>query len=175
MTNTIVAYHLKGEDHTATLVAKQGLFWLVTNDEKGEHKIPAKAVEETWEEGEELTTLSESPAADASTAPAEPAELAADPEPATGPETPAAPNQDGVPSLADQAATGPTIAEPKATITLAELAADQGFEPRIARRQLRAAVAAGKLAHDHAAGWEFPNTKDSIEAVMAIITARKRG
>lgn len=166
MTKTIVAYRLKGEDHTATLVAKQGLFWVVTNDEKGEHKIPAKAVEETWEEGEEL-------AADAPTAPAAATDQAADPEPDS--DEPAAPNQEGVPSLADQAAAGPTVAEPKATITLAELAADQGFEPRIARRQLRAAVANKQLDHDHAAGWVFDNDPTTIEAVMKIITARKRG
>ena len=158
MTKTIVAYRLKGEDHTATLVAKQGLFWTVVNDEKGEHKIPAKAVEETWEEGEELPTP------------------ATDPEPTSDePEAPATPNQDNVPSLADQAATGPTTAEPSATITLAQLAEDQGFEPRIARRQLRAAVAAGTLTHNHAAGWVFDNNPETIEMIMKIITTKKRG
>ena len=156
---TIVAYRLKGEDYTATLVSKQGLFWTVTNDEKGEHKIPAKAVEETWEEGADPVPQE---------ADQEPTSEAADDEP-----TPADPAP--IPGLAAQAAAGPTVADPGPTITLAELCADQGIEPRIARRQLRAHAAKTPGFHDPDAAWVFPRTTESIEAIMLIITTRKRG
>ncbi len=162
---TIVAYRLKGEDYTATLVSKQGLFWTVTNDEKGEHKIPAKAVEETWEEGTDPVP----PAAnDEPTSEAADPTLAADDEPTTADQAP-------IPSLAAQAAAGPTVADPGPTITLAELCADQGIEPRIARRQLRAHAAKTPGFHDPDAAWVFPRTTESIEAIMLIITTRKRG
>lgn len=154
---TIVAYTLKGEDHTAELVAKQGLFWLVYNDEKGEHRIPAKAVDETWEEAEDQD-------------PAGIEEAMENGEEALE-EAAAAPT----PSLADQAMAGPTVAEPSERITLAELCDTYGVVPRIARRQLRAAVAEGKLEHDHRTGWTFLRNPENIDSIMHIITARKRG
>jgi hypothetical protein len=157
---TVVAYTLRGEDHTAYLVAKQGLFWLVRNDELGEHKIPAKAVDETWEEADEPTTDAERD------------ELIADQE------TPEPDADEPAPellplSLAAQLDTGPTLPEPSDTITLAELCDTYGVIARIARRKLRAAAAAGKLDHDHRTGWVFPRT--AIDDVMKIITTTQRG
>lgn len=164
---TIVAYTLKGEDHTAELVAKQGLFWLVTNAEKGEHKIPAKAVEETWDEAEEPTEEEMLAVQQAALEQETPADLVADltdMEPAT-------------PSLADQAMAGPVVTEPGPTITLAELCDTYGVVARIARRKLREAAAAGKLlmVHQHREGWVFDRNPENIDAIMALITARVRG
>lgn len=161
-TKTIVAYTLKGEDHTAELVAKQGLFWLVTNDEKGEHKIPAKAVDETWEEADE-ESLAQEPVELEQPVETEPREV----------DIPSlvAPT----PSLATQALEGPVIADPGSHITLAELCDTYGVVPRIARRQLRAAAAEGQLAHDPRTGWVFSRDQAAIDQVMKIITTRKRG
>jgi hypothetical protein len=79
------------------------------------------------------------------------------------------------PSLADQALVGPVITEPTDQITLAELCNTYGVVPRIARRQLRAAVAAGKLDHDARTGWTFLRNQENIDAIMFLITTRKRG
>ena len=179
---TIVAYELKGEDYTAELVAKQGLFWLVRDQETGvEKKIPAKAVTETWEESDEQDPAEFDPnhEPEAYVSDAEPVdppamdnEASHDDEPATSP----------VPSLADQAAAGPVIAEPGDTITLKQLCEDQGIEGRIARRQLRAAVAKDSAAIDsclategHEAGGSWVFKRSAIADVMKIITTRQRG
>ena len=156
-TTTYVAYDLKGEDYTAILVAKKGLFWDVQDPDTMEtKKIPAKAVTETWEESD--TPVAAEPTVEAYTPP----EL---------------PNLEGTPSLAEQLAEGPAPESKGPTITLQELADDQGFEPRIARRKLRAATAdqlqALGVTHEAGGGWIFP--RDSIEGVMHIITARQRG
>jgi hypothetical protein len=157
---TYVVYRLKGEDYTGTLVSKAGLFWMVRDEETGEEKkIPAKCVEETYEESDEAEVEAEVVTA---------ADLDEEIVPAT-------PVLEGLPSLAEQAAVGPVITGPGDTITLAQLCADQGVEPRIARRQLRAAVSAGNYQHTGGEGWTFSNTPESIELVMSLITARKRG
>lgn len=156
-TTTYVAYDLKGEDYTAVLVSKAGLFWNVQDQDTGEtKKIPAKAVTETWEESD--TPVAAEPAVEAYTPP----EL---------------PNLEGTPSLAEQLAEGPAPESKGPTITLQELADDQGFEPRIARRKLRAALAEGKLTVQREAGdgWVFARTDENIATIMHIITARQRG
>lgn len=154
---TIVAYTLKKENHTGVLVAKKGLFWDIQDAEGNIRKIPAKAVEETWEEAED---------GGVSAAATEPPAEATD-------EVPVAPNQDNVPSLAEQASTGPTPAPASDSISLADLCTEYGVEARIARRKLRAAVADGKLTHDASKGWSFPRA--DIDDIMALITHRKRG
>lgn len=156
-TTTYVAYDLKGQDYTAVLVSKAGLFWNVQDQDTGEiKKIPAKAVTETWEESD--TPVEAESAVEAYTPP----EL---------------PNLEGTPSLAEQLADGPVPAPKGDTISLQELADDQGFEPRIARRKLRAALAAGTLtvAREAGDGWVFARNQENINAIMHIITAKVRG
>ena len=160
---TIVAYTLRNEDYTAELIRKQGLFWYVRDCDGNELRIPAKAVDETWEEADEPITEAEIAAvvAEQETAADEPG---AD-EPAAG----------ATPSLADQAMAGPTTAEPSERITLAELCDTYGVVPRIARRKLREAAAKGPIDHDHRAGWTFLRNPANIDSIMQIITARQRG
>jgi hypothetical protein len=154
---TIVAYTLHNEDHTAELVRKAGLFWFVQDADGNEIRIPAKAVDETWEEADEPTaeTEKEELTADQET----PDEEVPTPLPAT--------------SLADQLSTGPVLEEPSETITLAELCDTYGVVARIARRKLRAAAATDKLTHGHREGWVFPRT--AIDDIMKIITSTQRG
>lgn len=163
---TIVAYTLHNEDHTATLLRKAGLFWFVQDAEGVEHRIPAKAVDETWEEEDDYL---DEPATEAEHEALAEQALIEDLEPAPEPEPAAAP------SLAEQALAGPTTEAPKSMITLAEICDTYGVVGRIARRQLRNAVKAGTLTHDAGADWVFVNTPESIDAVMKIITTKKRG
>lgn len=166
---TIVAYTLHHEDYTATLLRKAGLFWFVQDADGNEIRIPAKAVEETWEEADELD---EQPAAELTGSLAGDAVLDEQPDP-TDEEIEESNLADQAPSLADQVLTGPTIEAPSDTITLAELCDTYGVVPRIARRQLRSAVKAGQWKHDPRTGWTFART--DIDAVMLLITTKKRG
>lgn len=165
---TIVAYTLRNEDYTATLIRKQGLFWFVQDCDGNELRIPAKAVDETWEEADEPTAEAEIAAVAAEQETPEPV---AEAEPPVADEPVAAP----MPSLADQAMAGPTTAEPSERMTLAELCDTYGVIPRIARRKLREAAAEGHIDHDHRTGWTFDRNPENIDFIMQIITARQRG
>jgi hypothetical protein len=173
---TIVAYHLHNEDFTATLIRKAGLFWFVEDAEGQEIRIPAKAVEETWEEMDEPTTDAERDELIVDQETPEPLADEPDDEPNHEPDA-----YLPVPSLADQLAAGPTLEAPGDTITLAEMADTYGFVGRIARRKLRKAWAAGIINmswmaspdRDFGGDWTFQRT--AIDSVMKIITSTQRG
>ena len=166
---TIVAYTLHNEDHTGELIRKAGLFWFVLDADGNEVRIPAKSVDETWEEADEADTpaVEETPSIDDEDYPE-----------ADNPTT------DGflpAPSLAAQLETGPTLAAPSDTITLAEMADTYGFVGRIARRKLRKAWADGKIDHNWLAsperefGGDWTFQRAAIDSVMKIITNTQRG
>jgi len=149
---TFVSYTRNDEDFTAELIKKQGLFFQVQDADGNLFKIPAKIVTNTFEESD--------------SEPAEPvlaADLMETPEPAA----------DDAPGLAEQALAGPVLEEVSDTISLSELCDTYGVVPRIARRQLRSAVAKGNLAHDARTGWNFPRA--DLDDIMKIITSRVRG
>lgn len=170
---TIVAYTLRNEDYTAELIRKQGLFWYVRDCDGNEIKIPAKAVDETWEEAEDPL-------------PADTQEEAEDPsiDDEDYPEQDN-PTIDGflpAPRLAQQALAGPVTAEPGDNITLAELCDKYGVVARIARRKLRAQVSKDSTVldpclategHEHRESWIFK--RSAIDTIMKILTTTQRG